>query len=171
MRAFRVATLGTTLFGTLIEPRRPPRPRAADDGERVPALDRLAADDPAMRRTLGLAKRLRHRDVSLLILGETGTGKEALARAIHDTGGRQTRPFVAVNCAAIPESLIESELFGYRPGTFTGARAKGARGLIQLAHGGTLFLDEIGDMPLALQTRLLRVLAEGEVLPLGRNSR
>ncbi|MBF1802913.1 sigma-54-dependent Fis family transcriptional regulator [Alloalcanivorax profundimaris] len=162
-----ISALGTTLFGTLIEPRRPPRPRAADDGERVPALDRLAADDPAMRRTLGLAKRLRHRDVSLLILGETGTGKEVLARAIHDTGGRQARPFVAVNCAAIPESLIESELFGYRPGTFTGARAKGARGLIQLAHGGTLFLDEIGDMPLALQTRLLRVLAEGEVLPLG----
>ncbi len=126
MRAFRVAALGTTLFGTLIEPRRPPRPRTADDGERVPALDRLAADDPAMRRTLGLAKRLRHRDVSLLILGETGTGKEVLARAIHDTGGRQARPFVAVNCAAIPESLIESELFGYRPGTFTGARAKGA---------------------------------------------
>ena len=167
VRAFRVAALGTTLFGTLIEPRRPPRPPAANDQERVPALDRLAADDPAMRRTLGLAKRLRHRDVSLLILGDTGTGKEVLARAIHDSGRRHRQPFVAVNCAAIPESLIESELFGYRPGTFTGARAKGARGLIQLADGGTLFLDEIGDMPLPLQTRLLRVLAEGEVLPLG----
>ncbi|MCK2169494.1 sigma-54 factor interaction domain-containing protein, partial [Thalassospira xiamenensis] len=112
------------------------------------------ADDPAMRRTLKLAKRLRQRDVSLLILGETGTGKEVLARAIHDAGPRRHKPFVAVNCAAIPESLIESELFGYSPGTFTGARAKGMRGLIQQAHCGTLFLDEIGDMPLTLQTRL-----------------
>ncbi|WP_421721994.1 sigma-54-dependent Fis family transcriptional regulator [Alloalcanivorax xenomutans] len=170
VRAFRVQALGSTLFGSLIEPRRPARPAAPQaliPEEAVPELDRLAADDPAMRRTLKLAKRLRQRDVSLLILGETGTGKEVLARAIHDAGPRRHKPFVAVNCAAIPESLIESELFGYSPGTFTGARAKGMRGLIQQAHGGTLFLDEIGDMPLTLQTRLLRVLAEGEVLPLG----
>jgi transcriptional regulator of acetoin/glycerol metabolism len=90
-----------------------------------------------------------------------------LARALHDASRRADRPFVAVNCAAIPESLIESELFGYAPGTFTGARSKGMKGLIQRSDGGTLFLDEIGDMPLPLQTRLLRVLAEREVLPLG----
>lgn len=170
VRAFHVPRLGTTVFGSLIEPRRPrranPQPELVRE-EPVPQLDRLAADDPAMRRTLNLAKRLRARDVSLLILGETGTGKEVLARAIHDTGPRYRGPFVAVNCAAIPESLIESELFGYQPGTFTGARSRGMRGLIQQAHGGTLFLDEIGDMPMTLQTRLLRVLAEGEVLPLG----
>jgi transcriptional regulator of acetoin/glycerol metabolism len=133
----------------------------------VPALDRLADDDPVMRRTLSLAKRFRNRDVGLLILGETGTGKEILAKAIHDSSHRAGKSFIAVNCAAIPESLIESELFGYAAGAFTGARPKGMSGLIQQAHGGTLFLDEIGDMPLQLQTRLLRVLAEGEIFPLG----
>ena len=91
----------------------------------------------------------------------------SLAQALHVSSNRSDKPFVAVNCAAIPESLIESELFGYAPGTFTGGRAKGAKGLIQQADGGSLFLDEIGDMPLHLQTRLLRVLAEGLVLPLG----
>src|SRR5690606_24993375 len=95
------------------------------------------------------------------------TGKEVLARALHDSSQRAALPFVAVNCAAIPESLIESELFGYMPGTFTGARNKGMKGLIQNSDGGTLFLDEIGDMPLVLQTRLLRVLSEREILPLG----
>jgi transcriptional regulator of acetoin/glycerol metabolism len=123
-----------------------------------------------MRRTIGLAKRLRNRDVGLLILGETGTGKEVVARAIHASSHRSAHAFVAVNCAAIPESLIESELFGYVAGAFTGARSKGVRGMIQQADGGTLFLDEIGDMPLQLQTRLLRVLAEGEILPVGASS-
>jgi len=93
--------------------------------------------------------------------------KKFWLRPYTQSGGRASGAFIAVNCAAIPESLIESELFGYVAGAFTGARAKGMRGLIQQAEGGTLFLDEIGDMPLHLQTRLLRVLAEGEVLPVG----
>ena len=96
--------------------------------------------------------------------------KEVLARALHGASSRAAMPFVAVNCAAIPDSLIESELFGYTPGSFTGGRAKGMKGLIAQADRGTLFLDEIGDMPMALQTRLLRVLSEGEVLPLGAES-
>ena len=103
----------------------------------------------------------------MLIQGETGAGKEVFARQLHQASARRDKPFVALNCAAIPESLIESELFGYVGGAFTGAAAKGMRGLLQQADGGTLFLDEIGDMPLGLQTRLLRVLAEGEVAPLG----
>lgn len=173
VRAFRVRGSGETLFASLIEPRHvratPVDSDRQPDGP-APALDCLAADDPVMRRTLSLAKRLRNREVGLLILGETGTGKEVLARAIHDSGTRAKKSFIAVNCAAIPESLIESELFGYAPGAFTGARSKGMRGLIQQAHGGTLFLDEIGDMPLQLQTRLLRVLAEGEIVPLGADN-
>lgn len=171
VRAFRHQVSGETFFASLIQPRvAPPKPIDSETdsaSERVPKLDALAADDPVMRRTLGLAKRLRNRDVGLLILGETGTGKEVLARAIHDSSHRSKRAFVAVNCAAIPETLIESELFGYVSGAFTGACSKGMRGLIQQADGGTLFLDEIGDMPLQLQTRLLRVLAEGEILPIG----
>ncbi|MCE3026640.1 sigma-54-dependent Fis family transcriptional regulator [Salinicola sp. DM10] len=133
----------------------------------TPALDRLAGDDPAMQRLLGLSRRLCRQPLNVLIRGETGTGKEELARALHASGDRAGGPFVAVNCAAIPESLIESELFGYLPGAFTGGNPKGMRGLIPQADGGTLFLDEIGDMPLALQSRLLRVLAEQEVMPLG----
>ncbi len=101
------------------------------------------------------------------ILGETGTGKELLARAIHEIGSRAGQPFVAVNCASIPETLIEAELFGYEEGAFTGARRKGSVGKIVQADGGTLFLDEIGDMPVALQAHLLRVLQERQVTPLG----
>jgi transcriptional regulator of acetoin/glycerol metabolism len=99
--------------------------------------------------------------------GKTGTGKEYFAKALHESSNRRNQPFVAVNCAAIPDTLIESELFGYLPGSFSGAGPKGKRGLIQQADGGTLFLDEIGDMPLLLQARLLRVLSEREVLPVG----
>jgi sigma-54 dependent transcriptional regulator, acetoin dehydrogenase operon transcriptional activator AcoR len=105
--------------------------------------------------------------MSILIQGETGTGKEFLAKAIHASSARAQGPFVPVNCAALPENLIESELFGYEGGSFTGALSKGKKGLIREAHGGTLFLDEIGDMPLRSQTRLLRVLAEREVTPIG----
>ncbi len=106
--------------------------------------------------------------MSLLINGETGTGKEYLAKALHRASVRSDKPFIAVNCAALPESLIESELFGHEAGSFTGASSKGKRGLVLEADGGTLFLDEIGDMPLAAQARLLRVLAEREVTPIGR---
>jgi sigma-54 dependent transcriptional regulator, acetoin dehydrogenase operon transcriptional activator AcoR len=102
-----------------------------------------------------------------MLTGETGTGKEYFAKALHAASERRGKPFVAVNCAAIPESLIESELFGHTAGSFTGAAARGKRGLILEADGGTLFLDEIGDMPREAQARLLRVLAEREVLPVG----
>ena len=170
IRAFRLRADDAIVFVTLIEPRGYPvraLPTVSQQDDPVPELDQLAGDDPSMHRLLKLARRMRHENVSILIRGETGTGKEVLARALHDSGPRAKAPFVAVNCAAIPESLIESELFGYLPGAFTGGRPKGMRGLIQQANGGTLFLDEIGDMPLPLQSRLLRVLAEREVSPLG----
>ncbi|CAN1601157.1 sigma-54-dependent Fis family transcriptional regulator [Pseudomonas mediterranea] len=127
--------------------------------------------DPRLADSLRLAVRVKDRNLPVLIQGETGSGKEVFARQLHQASQRRERPFVALNCAAIPESLIESELFGYVAGAFTGASAKGMQGLLQQADGGTLFLDEIGDMPLALQTRLLRVLAEGEVAPLGASRR
>ncbi|HEX7914051.1 MAG TPA: sigma-54-dependent Fis family transcriptional regulator [Paraburkholderia sp.] len=127
----------------------------------------LRSTDPRIAHNASVALRVVGKRLPILILGETGVGKEVFAHAVHDSGARRGRPFIAVNCGAIPESLIESELFGYAPGAFTGARSRGARGKIAQAHTGTLFLDEIGDMPLNLQTRLLRVLAEGEVLPLG----
>jgi transcriptional regulator of acetoin/glycerol metabolism len=114
------------------------------------------------------AAKLINTQMSLLITGETGTGKEHFTKALHAVSARAGKPFVAVNCAALPESLIESELFGYESGAFTGAKAKGKKGLVLEADGGTLFLDEIGDMPISSQTRLLRVLAEREVTPVGR---
>jgi sigma-54 dependent transcriptional regulator, acetoin dehydrogenase operon transcriptional activator AcoR len=148
----------------------PPRPTAArDPAERrlPPLLAALSAGDPLLDRQIERAARLVNSPVSLLITGETGSGKERFAKAVHASSERRQRPFVAVNCAAIPEALIESELFGHLAGSFSGAGPKGKRGLIQEADGGTLFLDEIGDMPLALQARLLRVLSEREVLPVG----
>ena len=142
--------------------------RDAQADSNLGALARfLHSEDSRIAQSAQVALRVAGKRLPLLILGETGVGKEVFARAVHDAGGRRTRPFVAVNCSAIPEALIESELFGYAPGAFTGARSRGATGKIAQAHTGTLFLDEIGDMPLSLQTRLLRVLAEGEVVPLG----
>lgn len=135
--------------------------------EAYPALDSLADNDITMNHTLQQAKRIVNRSINILIHGETGAGKEIFARALHKSSTRNPKPFIALNCAAIPESLIESELFGYTPGSFTGGRSKGMKGLIQQSDGGTLFLDEIGDMPLNLQTRLLRVLSESEVMPIG----
>jgi len=131
------------------------------------ALAGLSGGDPELDRQIQHAARLADSPVSLFLFGETGSGKEFLAKAIHQSSARRNSPFVAVNCAAIPEGLIESELFGYAPGSFTGALGKGKRGLIQQADRGTLFLDEIGDMPRALQVRLLRVFSEQEVLPVG----
>ena len=144
----------------------PPR-RTQALGAQVLATPGLCLADPALQADFRRALRVYERDVPLLIGGETGTGKEAFAKALHQVSSRGGKPFVALNCAAIPESLIESELFGYRGGSFTGARKEGMRGKLQQADGGTLFLDEIGDMPLALQTRLLRVLEERQIEPIG----
>ena len=144
---------------------------AAGSAEPLDARDELVAAgvgaDAQMRRNLASARQLIEKKVSILLQGATGTGKEAFAKTLHKLSSRADKPFVAVNCAAIPESLIESELFGYTKGAFTDASREGRRGKIQQAHGGTLFLDEIGDMPPQLQTRLLRVLEEKEVVPLG----
>jgi sigma-54 dependent transcriptional regulator, acetoin dehydrogenase operon transcriptional activator AcoR len=136
-------------------------------GTAEPSLEQLDFGDPCMAKAIRQAKKLIGRDVSLLLSGPTGVGKGLFAKALHAYSDRADKPFVTVNCAAIPETLIESELFGYKAGAFTGANRQGSRGKIVLAHGGTLFLDEIGDMPLSLQARLLRVLEEREVMPLG----
>ncbi|HEY8539935.1 MAG TPA: sigma 54-interacting transcriptional regulator, partial [Steroidobacteraceae bacterium] len=130
-------------------------------------LEELAGEDPQMLRNVRSAHRIAKTRLPVMIQGPTGSGKEMFARALHAASDRASQPFVALNCAAIPESLIESELFGYRAGAFTGARKEGLKGKILQSSGGTLFLDEIGDMPLLLQTRLLRVLEEEEVVPLG----
>ncbi|NWC57226.1 sigma-54-dependent Fis family transcriptional regulator [Pseudomonas veronii] len=127
----------------------------------------ICLGDSVLQSDFRKALRVFERDVPLLVNGETGSGKEAFAKAVHQASQRADKAFVALNCAAIPESLIESELFGYRGGSFTGARKEGMRGKLQQADGGTLFLDEIGDMPLALQTRLLRVLEDRLVVPIG----
>ncbi|AFY21989.1 sigma-54-dependent Fis family transcriptional regulator [Pseudomonas sp. UW4] len=140
-----------------------PAPKAAP----APRLSGICLDDVTLQADFRKALRVYERDVPLLINGETGSGKEAFAKALHHASQRTEKAFVALNCAAIPESLIESELFGYRGGSFTGARKEGMRGKLQQADGGTLFLDEIGDMPLALQTRLLRVLEDRQVVPIG----
>ncbi|MBF6042005.1 MULTISPECIES: sigma-54-dependent Fis family transcriptional regulator [Pseudomonas] len=132
-----------------------------------PRLSGICIGDAALQEDFRKSLRVFERDVPLLINGETGSGKEAFAKAVHQASQRAEKAFVALNCAAIPESLIESELFGYRGGSFTGARKEGMRGKLQQADGGTLFLDEIGDMPLALQTRLLRVLEDRQVVPIG----
>jgi len=131
------------------------------------ALECLYSADPAMRHNVEVLRRVIDRDISVLLLGETGTGKGYCAHAIHRASNRAEKPFVTVNCAAIPETLIESELFGHKPGAFTGATREGGMGRILQANGGTLFLDEIGDMPVALQARLLNVIEDREVMPLG----
>ncbi|MFN9472342.1 propionate catabolism operon regulatory protein PrpR [Acidovorax sp.] len=127
----------------------------------------LAGTSPALQRAIASARRFARTDLGVLITGESGVGKELFAQAMHNDSSRAGRPFVAVNCASFPESLLESELVGYEEGAFTGSRRGGKRGLFEAAHTGTLFLDEIGDMPLPLQTRLLRVLQEREIMRLG----
>jgi DNA-binding NtrC family response regulator len=126
----------------------------------------IVAESPAMRRVLDVVTRAASVDTAVLLTGESGTGKEVLARVLHARSPRLGHPFLAINCAAIPETLLESQLFGHRRGAFTDARQDRA-GLFQEADGGTVFLDEIGDMPLALQGKILRVLQEKEVHPLG----
>ncbi|CAE6804639.1 Acetoin catabolism regulatory protein [Paraburkholderia domus] len=130
-------------------------------------LSYLDTGDPQITAVIAKIRKVIGKDIPILITGETGTGKELLAQAIHNDSPRRSGSFVAVNCASIPETLIESELFGYEEGAFTGARRKGATGKLLQANGGTLFLDEIGDMPYPLQVRLLRVLQERLVNPLG----
>jgi transcriptional regulator of acetoin/glycerol metabolism len=155
--------LGRTLRGGAAPgTARPAAPAAAAD-----ALAALDTGDAAMQAAIERARRVLDKPIPLLLQGESGVGKEVFARAVHGSGPRRAGAFVAVNCAALPETLIEAELFGYRPGAFTGAGRDGAPGRLREADGGTLFLDEIGDMPLPLQARLLRVLQERQVQPLG----
>ena len=155
---------GNAVFGHAISPRADVRPRRERPG--AEAFSSLSGDDEAMVELINTVIKLAPTKVPIFIQGETGTGKERLARAIHDAS-RPRKRFVAVNCAALPDTLVEGELFGYAPGAFTGANPKGRKGLVEEANDGTLFLDEISDMPFALQARLLRVLSEGEVIPLG----
>ena len=143
----------------------PERPTAEKRPE-APRLDELFPRSPAAERLHRLAARVAKSDTSVLILGETGSGKDYLARALHREGPRSEGPFVAVNCGAVPESLLESELFGHEKGAFTGA-VRERRGYFELAHLGTLFLDEIGEMSAHLQVKLLRALQDGEIQRLG----
>ncbi len=165
-RGPRTAVPATGLADRVAEPRRT-APKAGEGRGNDITLDCLATGDERLQLALDRARRVQGKDIPLLIQGESGVGKELFARAFHNSGTRRDGPFVALNCAAIPENLIESELFGYVGGAFTGARREGAVGKIQQAHGGTLFLDEIGDMPLGMQARLLRVLQERCVSPIG----
>ena len=149
-----------------------PAPRAAADVAAAvkaavpPALRRLVGNSAAMQQVRGLVEKVARSMAPVLVQGESGTGKELVARAIHDVSTRAAQAFVAVNCSAIPEQLLEAEFFGYRKGAFTGAN-EDREGFFQAAHGGTLFLDEIGDLPLAMQSKLLRAIQERSVRPIG----
>lgn len=143
------------------------RPLAVSPEADPPVIRNFIGNSRAMRKLKAFIGRIAASPSSVMILGESGTGKEVVARSIHRLSPRHDKPFVAINCAAIPENLLESELFGYVKGAFTGAAPGGKKGLIQLASGGSLFLDEIGDMPLALQVRLLRAIEGREVMPIG----
>jgi transcriptional regulator of acetoin/glycerol metabolism len=168
-RGLTLRSSGATLFALAMGPADVSSPSSAAAAlELSGPLSGVSGGDQALNEIVRLASRVVNAGLSLLVQGETGTGKEHFAKTLHRASLRAEKPFVAVNCAALPEQLIESELFGHEPGAFTGASSKGKRGLVLEAEGGTLFLDEIGDMPLTAQTRLLRVLAEREVLPIGR---
>ncbi len=167
-----------TRSGATVHVETPPRQTVVPGASIAPPSQRNVAQGPVApaarpyfdagtSANLKRAIKLVDGDVPILIQGETGSGKEMFARAVHTASSRAEKPFVAVNCAAIPESLIEAELFGYEPGAFTGARKSGSKGLLREAEGGVLFLDEIGDMPLVLQARLLRVVQDRSVTPLG----
>ena len=167
----RLTSSGRSLFIQVVPPATmrvlPSAAPSHEESKLPPPLRQVAGEEASIHKNLKKLSRLLNTNMSILVNGETGTGKEFLAKAIHQSSARAQGPFIPVNCAALPENLIESELFGYESGSFTGALAKGKKGLIREAHGGTLFLDEIGDMPLSSQTRLLRVLAEREVTPVG----
>jgi sigma-54 dependent transcriptional regulator, acetoin dehydrogenase operon transcriptional activator AcoR len=132
-------------------------------------FDKIIGKDPKFTRIIEYAKKLSDSRSNILIMGESGTGKELFAQAIHNYSSRRDEPFVALNCGAIPRNLIESELFGYEGGAFTGSKSAGQLGKFQIAEGGTIFLDEIGEMPLDMQTRLLRVIEEGTMCSIGSN--
>ncbi|WP_338752769.1 sigma-54 dependent transcriptional regulator [Bacillus sp. FJAT-52991] len=138
----------------------------SDTIEKIKGYDQMIGESDVMKQVFSLIDRVKDIDSSVLIFGESGTGKELVARAIHRQGKRKNGPFISVNCAAIPEALLESELFGYAKGAFTGA-VRSQEGKVAVANGGTLFLDEIGEMPPSLQAKLLRVLQEKEITPLG----
>lgn len=138
-------------------------------GQEGPQIEAMIGECSPMRQLKKLISRVAPSPSSVMIVGESGTGKEVVARAIHKLSDRQSKPFIAINCAAIPDQLLESELFGYVKGAFTGASANGKVGLIQAANSGTLFLDEIGDMPLTLQAKLLRTIESREIQPVGAN--
>ena len=145
----------------------PPRRRASDAASAQPAaLQRLVGTSASMQQVHAMVAKVARSMAPVLVHGESGTGKELVARAVHELSARAGLPFVAVNCGAIPENLLEAEFFGYRKGAFTGA-ADDREGFFQAAQGGTLFLDEIGDLPLAMQSKLLRVIQERAVRPVG----
>ena len=133
-------------------------------------FDDIKTNSVNMENTKNLAKKIAKSDYTVLITGESGTGKELFAQSIHNESDRRNQPFIAINCAAMPENLLESELFGYEEGAFTGALKGGKKGLFEQAHNGTVFLDEIGDMPMYLQIKLLRVLQENQVMRVGGQS-
>ena len=171
---FALQAAGHNRFhGLLRRPQRKPArihglpPRKADSSQDPVALNGISLGDAQVEKAVLQAERLLEKNIALLIHGETGVGKEVFVKALHNASSRSGRPLIAVNCAAIPAELVESELFGYEKGAFTGAHHKGSIGLIRKADKGTLFLDEIGDMPLPVQARLLRVLQERCVQPLG----
>jgi len=153
--------------GAALEPSSHEKQPCGEPARQALTLEALGASDPELLVTIDRARRTLGREIPILIEGETGTGKEWFARAIHNSGPRAAGEFVALNCAAIPEALMAAELFGFEDGEITGTKRKGAPGKIQRAHGGTLFLDEIGELPMALQARLLGVLQDRAVTPLG----
>ncbi|MDG9923603.1 MULTISPECIES: sigma-54-dependent Fis family transcriptional regulator [unclassified Pseudomonas] len=172
---FALRAAGRYRFHGLLKRPRKPRIQPRDFRPQAPqvqpqtgfTLANINLGDPRVDKAVRQAERLVEKDIPILIQGETGAGKEVFVKALHNASSRAGQPLIAVNCAAIPAELVESELFGYEKGAFTGASQKGSIGLIRKAHRGTLFLDEVGDMPLAVQARLLRVLQERSVQPLG----
>jgi DNA-binding NtrC family response regulator len=150
----------------LPDPLDPPAPRSPASAKDIEALPGMTGQSPSLRRVYRLARLVAPRQTTVLLAGETGTGKELVARALHALSPRRARPFVVINCAAIPEPLLEAELFGYNRGAFTGA-VQSRAGRIQMAQSGTVLLDEVGDLPLSMQAKLLRFLQEGEVQRLG----